>query len=100
VTVTRPHPEFSLKDLLPGDIYVSEDIKRMWSVSPGKNHLVISTPELEIPDPSRFLFVSWSVKALNLKTQMKEVLIGGDGELMDGKVYRNGEVIWDYDDRE
>lgn len=99
MTVSRPFPEFSVKDLLPGDIFVSEDIKRMWSVSPGKNHLVISTPEQEIPELSRF-FVSWSVKALNLKTQMKEVLIGGDDELMDGKVYRNGEIIWDYDDRE
>jgi hypothetical protein len=87
-----------VKDLLPGDIFVSEDIQRMYSVSLGKNHLVTSLPEREEPE-SRYSPI-WCVKALNLKTHTKEHLIGSEDELMDGKVYRNGEIIWDYDDRE
>lgn len=88
---TSSPSEFSVKDLLPGDLFVP------WSPACKETLFILTAPVLHVEHDNHY-FIHWSVPVLNLRSQVREFYIASQAQMtMKGTVYRDGEVIWNYD---
>jgi hypothetical protein len=88
---TSSPSEFSIKDLLPGDLFVP------WTTRAAETLFILTGPILQVDFNNNF-YIYWSVSILNLKSQARGFYIANQDKMtMKGTVYRDGAVIWNYE---
>lgn len=97
MTIMRPTPTFTLHDLIPGDIVEKDSEKRFHGTYPGFKALVIGQPVLA--KYNKYTLEEYEIPVMFIETREKGTLVYDEDSLIEDRVIRDGEVIWDYMER-
>lgn len=96
--MVRPSPEFSPRDLVPGDIIVRDPQQKLHATLKGFNLLVLGKAR-EAMSASQYVGPVLRVKVFNFTEQLTYDQEFDEYEIIEDRVYRDGKLIWDYDNR-